>query len=421
MPDSPLYAGLDIGTSGARVNLIDSDGELVASASAAMSAFHENYRDPGTWWQAASYAFRTALSAIDRTRVAAIAVDGTSGTMMPVSAGGKPLALGMMYNDPCPDEEIVARIGNIAPRQSAAHGPTSGLAKSLWLLAKYRPAKILHQADWIAGQFSGRWLSDHNNALKTGFDPVAGNWPDWIEDTGLPLNLLPPVLEPGTISASVTKSAAEEFGIGTDVIVVAGTTDGCASFLATGAENAGDGVTALGTTLTLKILSAEPIFAPESGIYSHKILGNWLAGGASNTGGNVLLEHFTADEISSLSEEIDPDVPSDLDYYPLARPGERFPIADPALEPRIDPRPESPAEFLKGMLTGIAQIEALGYRKLSELGAPALNSVRSVGGGAKNTRWSAIRQNHLHVPMLKAQSEDAAYGAALLARRGVAP
>jgi hypothetical protein len=36
------------------------------------------------------------------------------------------------------------------------------------------------------------------------------------------------------------------------------------------------------------------------------------------------------------------------------------------------------------MLEGIAGIEALGYRRLKELGAPALRSVRSVGGGARN-------------------------------------
>eukprot|EP00854_Cymbomonas_tetramitiformis_P028339 gene28339-35111_t len=51
-----------------------------------------------------------------------------------------------------------------------------------------------------------------------------------------------------------------------------------------------------------------------------------------------------------LSEKIDPAVASDLDYYPLMRPGERFPINDPEIAPRLEPRPEDDAKFLHGIL-----------------------------------------------------------------------
>ncbi len=63
------------------------------------------------------------------------------------------------------------------------------------------------------------------------------------------------------------------------------------------------------------------------------------AGGASNTGGAVLKEFFTSDQLKELSAQIDPDQPSGLDYYPLTKPGERFPVNDPHLEPRLTPRP----------------------------------------------------------------------------------
>ena len=112
--------------------------------------------------------------------------------------------------------------------------------------------------------------------------------------------------------------------------MVAGTTDGCASFLATGATEAGDGVTALGSSLTIKLLSGKPLFAPEYGIYSHRIGDAWLAGGASNTGGKVLAQHFPVERIVELSQSIDPETSTGLDYYPLPGKGERFPVADPA-------------------------------------------------------------------------------------------
>ena len=123
--------------------------------------------------------------------------------------------------------------------------------------------------------------------------------------------------------------------------IAAGTTDGCASFLATGANSIGDGVTALGTSPTLKLLSYKPIFAPRFGVYTHRLLDMWLAGGGANSGGAALLAHFPPDEIETLRTLIDPETDTGLDYYPLTRKGEQFPIADPEYPPRMTPRPES--------------------------------------------------------------------------------
>jgi xylulokinase len=81
------------------------------------------------------------------------------------------------------------------------------------------------------------------------------------------------------------------------------------------------------------------------------------------------------------------------------------------------PRPESREKFLQAILEGTASIEALGYRRLSELGAPALVSMRTVGGGAMNSAWTRIRARKLSVPFVEPISREAAYGAALLAMR----
>lgn len=417
MPDKRLFVGLDLGTSGARAVVIDAARREIAMAKSAMTDHGADIRDPHVWWAAAQLALRDALAQVDADQVAAIAVDGTSGTMLGVDADGAALTTGLMYNDACTDHAILDAIAAHAPAISAAHGPTSGAARVL-LLARERPFRVLHQADWIAFQLSGRMVSDANNALKTGYDPVAGGWPDWLADAGIDMALLPPVVEPGTPTGTVTPAAAQAFGLPPGCKVVAGTTDGCASFLATGAAEAGDGVSALGTTLTVKLLSDRPIFAPEYGIYSHRLLGRWLAGGASNSGGAALLKHFTPAEMAALSERIDPETDSGLDYYPLPGTGERFPVADPSLPSRTAPRPADDALFLQGLLEGVTAVEALAYRRLTELGAPALRSLRSVGGGAANPVWTRLRARKLGVPMPAPLSAEAAYGAALLALAG---
>lgn len=413
-----LVIGLDVGTSGARAVAMAADFAILASCAAPM-AQGDDPRLPQTWWKAAAAALDGALAQVDRRLVAAIAVDATSGTLLPVDAQGAPLATPLMYDDKVPDAALLARLTPLAPAQSAAHGPTSGLAKALHFSTLAGVARIIHQADWLAGQLCGRFdLSDANNALKTGYDPIAGRWPDWIADTGLDIGLLPQVLAPGEPFAPLSTAAAKRFGLPLRAILVAGTTDGCASFLATGADRPGEAVTALGSTLTLKILSDAPVFAPEYGIYSHRIAGLWLAGGASNSGGRVLARHFDACRLASLSRQIDPSTSTGLDYYPLPEPGERFPIMDPDLPPRLEPRPQEDATFLKALLEGIAGIEALGYRRLCELGAPKLRSVRSVGGGAANPAWTAIRARMLGVKLLAPASNEAAAGTARLALAG---
>jgi xylulokinase len=165
----------------------------------------------------------------------------------------------------------------------------------------------------------------------------------------------------------------------------------------------------------LKVLSQDRVEDSRYGIYSHRLGDRWLVGGASNTGGNVLRQFFSDQELVQLSAQINPNVPSQLDYYPLIKTGERFPVNDPQKLPRLQPRPDNPVELLHGLLESIARIEAEGYQLLQSLGASPVHSVCSIGGGASNPTWEKIRARNLQVPLVIARHPEAAYGAALLA------
>jgi sugar (pentulose or hexulose) kinase len=314
---SNFALGIDVGTSGVRVAAIDQDEHIVAMAEAKMPAAERVgvrvTQDPAQWAGALEKAMAQLAGAIDLARVKALAVDGTSGTLVAVDGAGRPVEAGSLYNDRAEDAAIAA-VGLVAPPQSAAHGATSPLARAARLLEAGGMVRIIHQADWIAGQFSGRFdVSDENNALKTGYDPIARAWPDWIAAAGVEPNFLPEVVPAGAVIAKVSAEGAERFGVPADALVVAGTTDGCAAFLATGADRPGEAVTSLGSTLVLKLASAHPLFAPEYGLYSHRVGDLWLAGGASNSGGAALARFFTAEAIRDLSGRIDPDKSTGLD------------------------------------------------------------------------------------------------------------
>ena len=417
-----LALGIDIGTSGVRIAALNEGGDVVAQAAVATAAPDRDgsdiTQDPMVWWRGVETAFAELGQHIKLASVGVVGVDGTSGTVLAIDAGGRPLAPARMYNEPCSWQAVEA-IAAHAPVTSAARGNSSALGRALKLQA-LGTHPILHQADWIAAQLTGRFnVSDENNALKTGYDPVARRWPEWIAATGMAMAMLPDVVPAGTVIGRCGTVLAKQLGLPAPALVIAGTTDGCAAFLATGADQLGDGVTSLGSTLVLKLLSGRPVFAPDYGIYSHRIGDMWLAGGASNTGGAALLQHFTAGQMRLLEPQLDPDRETGLNYYPLPGTGERFPINDGAMTSRVTPRPPGDAQFLQGLLEGIAAAEALGYARLAEAGAPLLSSLRTVGGGAANKAWTEIRQRKLPVPFRPARSEAAAAGVARLALKAM--
>jgi len=407
-----LYLGIDLGTSGARACLIDRDGNELASARGALP----DTQQPEHWKQAAFEVIRQLTSGVDSARIRAIAVDGTSGTVMLCDRNGEPCTPALMYFDQsCTAEAAI--VAAKAPADCAARGASASLAKVLHLLPQApNAAHICHQADWVAGLLSGRFdISDENNALKLGYNPVARAWPTWLDELGVPRTLLPSVYPPGTVVANVTASAASELGLPAECKLVAGTTDSIAAFIATGANNIGDGVTSLGSTLVLKLVCDRPAFSSELGVYSHRLGDGWLAGGASNSGGGVLLKYFSCQQLDAMTPELDPGTPTGLDYYPLPGKGERFPYNDPNRDPILEPRPDDDVEFFQAMLEGIARIEQQGYDTLAKLGAPRVNRVVTTGGGSTNPAWSRIREQILGVPVTTAVHAEASYGAALLA------
>jgi len=421
---SKIYIGIDIGTSGVRACAIDHSKTIQQICKAPLPSPQKQSnaitQDANLWWQATESVLTELLKRIDPQTVKAICVNGTSGTVLVTDSDGTPLAPAHMYNDASCSEQAEL-IKNIAPPESAAHGASSGLAKLLYLHKQFPQAQhFLHQADWIVGKLCGRFnISDENNALKTGYDPQQSRWPDWLDQLNINENLLPQIVSPGTAIATVSSGLMNTLNLSPACQIVSGTTDSIAAFIATGANKPGDAVTSLGSTLVLKIISEQPVSAPEFGVYSHKLGNLWLAGGASNTGGAVLSHYFNPQKMHDLSALLQPQENTRLNYYPLLTPGERFPINDPNFAPRLEPKANTELEFFQGMLEGISRIEFEGYSKLQQLGAPFPSQVETAGGGSKNTHWIEMREAILGVPVKRAQFSEACYGSALLAMQGV--
>ena len=424
---APLGLGVDLGTSGLRLALIGAGESLWEEA----SPYPGPFEDPASWRQGLIELCGRVPAEL-RQRVGAIAIDGTSGTLLLCRPDGSllpgALSLALPYHQACPAQADTARTLTSAgpnPASDAAGSASGSLARALHLLALAEAGHsdaagrgqllLRHQADWLVGALLGHWRwGEATNNLRLGWLQGSGCWAGAIDRQPW-CAALPEIVECGADLGPVAAGSgglAQALGLPSHCRVVAGCTDASAAVLAADA-GPGDGLAVLGTTLVLKQWVEQPIQG--AGISCQRLAGRWLVGGASNAGGGVLRRFFSDEQLRELSRQIDPERPSGLQLRPLPGPGERFPIDDPGLEPVLDPRPVSDALYLQGLLEGLCRIEVAGWQRLQELGAPPLQQVITVGGGARNPQWRALRQRALGVPVLNRPGISAAQGMARLA------
>ena len=458
-----VILGIDIGTSGVRGCLVSvnkpafSAGgvyqETLLSECCVTMPMPEKTGDNGSsmqnpqiWTLAFKELFLNLAKFPDFKRLEHIVADATSSTVLLCTPQGEALTQALMYDDQqaqsqATEIESIVKKGQYV---TAATGPNSTLAKCLFLIEQVQqraktnptqtlsnqPITICHQIDWFNFWLTGQLgYTDENNALKLGYDSIKQAWPNWVvaclqqktNSAGL-VTSLPKVLKPGEVISSISSLFAKKWNLSQDVKVHAGTTDSIAGFLASGAHKVGDAVSSLGSTLAVKLVSEKPIFNRKYGVYSHRLGTNWLVGGASNSGGAVLLHYFNLAQIKHRiallegSKELEGWLNQDNpDYYPLINTGERFPIADPQCLARLPiKKPDSDEmetnQFFVAIIQGLANVESLSYKQLESLQASPLKRLFSVGGGTKNPIWMHFRKKYLKTQFSKADSLDAAFG-----------
>ncbi|KAL0018550.1 hypothetical protein WJX77_000356 [Trebouxia sp. C0004] len=395
----PAYLGLDFGTSGARAVYISGQRSVLHDAKV------RYHRDKLSWpltWERALHELFEQLPHEWRQCTAAIAVAGTTTTALLVDRrDGTLLADPILYNEP-QGQNVVSAAEAIAPTGHSAAASVSSLCKLLswhqqgiWQKGEKRgcEAGLLHHADWMASLLHGSFTcTDWHNAARLGYNAASQAYPPWLLAQEFAGVVPQRVYEPGSPVAAVTPEISQQWGFPPSCLVCAGTTDSVAAFLAANVEMAGESVSSLGSTLAVDLLSTTPIDAARYGICSYRWQNNWIVDGGSNTGGAVLQRFFNSEQLSLLSEKIDPRTSSGLQYYPLLGRGQRFPINDPNLLPHMSPRPEDDSLFLHGLLEGIARIECEAYTLLKQLGATPVTKVHTAGGGSTSKVWTTIRE-----------------------------
>lgn len=431
-----LVCGIDVGTSAVRVLICTLTGDVRATGTCALAPVQVNglrrEQDAEDWWHAVCAALKQAVASVPAAAIAAVSVDATSGTFVPVDRSLRPLSPGIMYNDGRATG-YAERINAVATEFCERHGyrfkDDFSLAKLLWL-QEHDPVFaqvhcMLHQSDFIVARLAGEiTATDWSNALKSGADLHEVRWAGFIaEDLGFDIAKLPSrIVAPGSVIGAVCASAAEVTGLPQRTPVVAGASDGTASLFACGAAEAGDFNTALGSTVSIRGIAPALIHDPKGVLYSHRHPdGHWLPGAASNVGCAALNREFAPDAarrsevLEELNREASPFLPTKVLTYPLGdATTERFPFKKSGIAAFVTGQPGSRGELFAAYLQGIAFVERWCYEDMDRLGAPA-KRVFSTGGGSKSALWCRLRADVLQKPLCLPVQAETAFGAAILA------
>lgn len=427
---SPYFLGIDIGTQGARVVLVNARGAVIGNKEESFPLNNQSREEqsPEGWWQSCLRLITALLSEvsgdIDLKEIAAVAVTSTSGTVIPVDSNFVPLHNAIMYSD-----NRSAQAGKFCREMALQYhsqgytgfNASSGLSKMVWFSQTFpdkaeQIAKWVHAADYITGRLSGQWgITDYTNALKSGYDLKNERWPAYIYER-LPLkkDWLPLVVASGTPIGTIEPSLVKKLGLSQNMRVVTGMTDGCASQFASGAVNPGEWNTTIGTTLVIKGVTKNEIIDPDNRLYNHRHPdGFWMPGGASNIGADWVTKEFK-ENLNQVEAEASGLIPSGYFSYPLIQEGERFPFIAPQAR-GFRPKNLTPAALFAANMEAVAYIERYAFEMIENLSGEKVKAVFTGGGGSKNNTWLSIRTNVLNRPINKTKNLTGAFGAAILA------
>lgn len=431
-----LFMGIDVGTQGVRIIVVDELGNIIAGSSRSFSTLNianepnkfEQRSDD--WWDTTVHSIQECLSLLsikghEAEEIIAISIDGTSGTIVPLDKSNRPLCNAIMYNDMRAAkqvEEVHNKLQRLESKLGLYFNASFSLPKIVWILENWpeiyeQTNMFAHQTDYIVGKLSGEYsVSDYSSSLKTGYDLFEDQWPSSISELGIETSKLPKIVAPGSYIGQVSIQTSKLLGLSPKTKIVGGSTDGYASALAAGAVGIGDWASIIGTTLVLKGVTKDLIIDPTGSSYSHKLpSGYWMLGGASNIGGRCLNNNFEKSSFSEYNKTVDQISPTGLICYPLTGMGERFPFVDPLAEFYISRDVENKQILYAALMEGVGFGEKLAFERMVNLGCPVGNVIYTAGGACRSQEWLRIRASILNRQLKVPMVVDAAMGSAILA------
>jgi xylulokinase len=435
-----MYLGIDLGTSGVKVVLLNDEDRVVDQQVAELTVSRPralwSEQQPEDWWLAADRAIGSLGERLsDRLRrVRAIGLSGQMHGATLLDAADRPLRPAILWND----GRSAAQCAEIEARAPSSREITGNLAmpgftapKLLWV-REHEPEifagvrKVLLPKDYLRLRMTGDYASDMSDAAGTlWLDVARRRWSSqMLEACDLTEEAMPALFEGSEATGRLRPEIAERWGMAR-VPVAGGGGDQAAGAAGAGVVRPGEASLSLGTSGVYFVSGdryrPNPAMAvhafchciPDTWHQMSVILSaascvSWLVGVTGAASEGALIEEAEANDRPAKS----------VLFLPYLT-GERTPHNDPTamgvfcgLSPETDR-----AELTRAVLEGVAFAFADGQQALVRAGT-AIGEVSVIGGGSRSNLWGRILASALRRPLIYRASADVgpALGAARLAR-----
>lgn len=345
-----FYIGIDLGTSAAKLLLVDERGAIARTVSRAYPVSYPrpgwSEQDPAAWWEAVASGVRELVAGIDATLIRAIGCGGQMHGLVALGAADEVVRPCILWNDGRTEEEVRflnEEVGRARLRELTGNIAFAGFTapKLLWMRAHEpeafgRIAKIMLPKDYLTYRLTGEHVTDLSDASGTLLLDVAHrSWSaEMLELCHVRPGQMPRLLDATEPAGTLSAAAAAELGLPAGIVVAAGAGDNAAAAVGCGAVAAGSCNISLGTSGTVFVPTDRFTVDGRSALHSFAYVegGFHLMGcilSAASCTGWFVGDILGTDDIDAEEAGVDPlraDV--DLPYFLPYLMGERSPHND---------------------------------------------------------------------------------------------
>ena len=272
--------GTDIGTSGTKTILMDTDGNLIAQdlqeydVLTPKPLWAEQW--PSVWLDAAKASIKNTVlkSGIPPENIRGIAVSGLyGGSGIPLDENMEPVRPCMIWMDRRAEKEanwVLESIGKEKLLEVTHNGadPYYGYTKILWMKnnepENWRKTKLfLPPNDYVIYKLTGEVVIDYSSAGNIGgiFDMNNRTWSkEMMAAMDIPFSMMPEkIVESTDIVGGLTIEAAAELGLTAGMPVIASGIDCGAATIGLGVFDSGIYAAAIGTSMCAALISDKPV------------------------------------------------------------------------------------------------------------------------------------------------------------------
>ena len=432
--------GIDVGTSGTKSVLFDTDGHVIASATAEYPLYQPNNgwaeQDPEDWWQGVCTTLKSLTEKAAGGSILGIGLSGQMHSLVLLDKANQVIRPAILWCDQrtgaeCEDiERIVGRERLIDITANPAL-PGFTASKLMWV-KKHEPenyAKVAHillAKDYIRFKLTGEYATEVSDASGMQLLDVANRcWSKEVCDKlGIDMALLAKVYESPELTGRVTAEAASLTGLAQGIPVAGGAGDNAAAAIGMGVHAPGKAFTTIGTSGVVFTPIDSPIIDKKGRIHTFcaAVPGTWHVMGVTQAAGlslnwfrKTLAPELSYDQITEACKPL-PIGAENLLYLPYLM-GERTPVLDSNARGVFFGLSaiHTKAHMARAVIEGISYSLYSCLEVINEVGIQ-VSDMALCGGGGKSPFWQQMLSDLYAIPIkTMASDEGAALGAAILA------